>query len=463
MDIKRTCHFLLLFFGIILLSGCPLVGSLFNVEKCKAPRFLPEPGFFMFPQEVTLKSDTEGAVIYYTTDGSEPNENSNMYTQSILVDKSTVIKAIAVKKDYSPSDVSVGEYNIYRVNIEEASSVFGYDELSLAVATDDTLHILCSYKDSSYRYLHYVTNEGGTYSDSQLTSVQDTGYMYPSLAMDTVGNLFGCFYDRVADGINYFKKQPGGSWPADYNSYIATGFIDVTGTDISVDGEGNIHVIFTDHDVSGNYNVWYYKNTGGSWDSGLNLSTTDPLNQLTFGWDGNSLSTDINGAVHIFGVSEYPYSYLIYVTNKSGSWSYDLLNNSGGFVGYYDIATDIDSFPHISYSTDGNYALNYIGYDTASNSLKLQVVDAGSSGGNGYYNSIVVDDSGFVHISCTTGGYGGIKYVTNISGEWKTYVIDSDSTISATAIGLIGGKYPVIVYSVNGYNNNKIKVARITW
>ena len=466
MDIKRipliTRQLAILLAPILFLNSC-FLDFLFNPNKCAAPMFLPEPGFFMLPQEVTLKSSTEGAKIYYTTDGSNPDESSNLYTGSILVDKSTVIKAVAIKKGYSPSDISTGEYNIYDVTIKEASSGIGYDELSLAVTPDSSVHILCSYKDASNRYLRYVTNEDGTYSDSPLTSVQDTGYMYPSLARDTQGNLYECFYDRVADGINYFKKQSGGSWPADFNSYIATGFTDVSGTDISADNEGNIHVIFTDHDGSGNYNVWYYKNTGGNWDSGTNLTTTSPLDQLTFKWDGNSLSTDINGSVHIFGISEYPYSHLIYVTNRDGSWSYKLCDNTNGFVGYYDIAVDRDNLPHASYSTDNNYAINYINYDQTNDSLISQAIDTGDSGGNGYYNSIVVDDEGNVHISCTTGGYAGIKYITNISGNWETYIIDNDSSVSATAIGLIKGKFPVIAYSVNGYNNNKIKVANITW
>ena len=60
---------------------------------------------------VTLSSRTEGSSIYYTTDGSEPNENSNLYTEPFkvgsIVDRSkVVVKAIAVKDGYENSEIT---------------------------------------------------------------------------------------------------------------------------------------------------------------------------------------------------------------------------------------------------------------------------------------------------------------------------------------------------------------------
>ena len=55
---------------------------------------------------LTLTSETPGAKLYYTTDGSEPSEtNGSSYTVPFSVADITTVKAIAYKDNYEPSDV----------------------------------------------------------------------------------------------------------------------------------------------------------------------------------------------------------------------------------------------------------------------------------------------------------------------------------------------------------------------
>ena len=79
---------------------------------CETPTFSPAAGTFLTAQSVEISSATEGATIYYTLDGSEPTEESTAYTEAIAISKTTTIKAIAVKEEYSNSAVASATYKI---------------------------------------------------------------------------------------------------------------------------------------------------------------------------------------------------------------------------------------------------------------------------------------------------------------------------------------------------------------
>ncbi|WML58809.1 endonuclease [Neobacillus sp. PS2-9] len=61
---------------------------------------------------VTLSTATSGAVIYYTTDNTEPTEASAVYSQPIVITQATTIKAFAVKSGLTNSAVSSFAYTI---------------------------------------------------------------------------------------------------------------------------------------------------------------------------------------------------------------------------------------------------------------------------------------------------------------------------------------------------------------
>ena len=62
---------------------------------------------------VSLSSNTEGAIIYYTMDGSSPNETGRLeYTQPIAITKDITIKAIASKEGMLDSEIATFEYSV---------------------------------------------------------------------------------------------------------------------------------------------------------------------------------------------------------------------------------------------------------------------------------------------------------------------------------------------------------------
>ncbi len=80
-----------------------------NVAK---PTFSPAAGRYTEAQTVTISCATEGTTIYYTTDGTTPTANSTPYTQPILVEETTTLKAIAINADNEESPVATAKYVI---------------------------------------------------------------------------------------------------------------------------------------------------------------------------------------------------------------------------------------------------------------------------------------------------------------------------------------------------------------
>lgn len=82
---------------------------------CVAPTFSPAAGTYTSTQSVTISTETKGATIYYTTDGSAPDNTKTKYTGAISVSSTQTIKAIATKSGLDNSSVASAEYKIYPV------------------------------------------------------------------------------------------------------------------------------------------------------------------------------------------------------------------------------------------------------------------------------------------------------------------------------------------------------------
>lgn len=82
------------------------------VETVATPTFSPAEGTFDEAQSVSISCATDGATIYYTTDGTEPTTSSTVYGDPINVSENTTIKAIAVKNGMNKSEVASATYVI---------------------------------------------------------------------------------------------------------------------------------------------------------------------------------------------------------------------------------------------------------------------------------------------------------------------------------------------------------------
>ncbi len=107
---------------------------------------------------VTITCDTEGATIYYTTNGSTPSASSTRYTAPFNVSETMTIKAIAIK----------GE-----VSSEIATATFTYSS-----ATDNNLN--ANWHETAYN----IPESGITATSSSATYNQAWRIEYPHISTD---------------------------------------------------------------------------------------------------------------------------------------------------------------------------------------------------------------------------------------------------------------------------------------
>ncbi len=102
-------------------------------ETVATPTFSPAEGSYFEPQQVTISCATEGATICYTTDGSDPNENSAQFTPGVPlnISETTTVKAKAYKSGYTPSNIASATYSFPElITIAEAKAL-GVNEYAL--------------------------------------------------------------------------------------------------------------------------------------------------------------------------------------------------------------------------------------------------------------------------------------------------------------------------------------------
>jgi len=86
------------------------------------PEFSRPRGFYDGPFAVTIATETDGAAIYYTFDGTEPGytggrlPNGIIYTGPVPISRTTVLRATAMKPGHKPSSIVTHTYFLHTSN-----------------------------------------------------------------------------------------------------------------------------------------------------------------------------------------------------------------------------------------------------------------------------------------------------------------------------------------------------------
>ncbi|MBW2142175.1 MAG: chitobiase/beta-hexosaminidase C-terminal domain-containing protein, partial [Deltaproteobacteria bacterium] len=73
--------------------------------RVASPKFSLKPGMYTTEQTVRLDCPTTKAQIFFTTDRSEPTEDSTPYKDPIQLAESSTLSARAYKTGWAPSDI----------------------------------------------------------------------------------------------------------------------------------------------------------------------------------------------------------------------------------------------------------------------------------------------------------------------------------------------------------------------
>ncbi len=230
-----------------------------GLSNVATPTFSPSPGRYAEPQTVTINCQTEGATIFYTLDGSTPEagvtpaSSTQMFTESLVISKTTTVKAVAVV-DGEMSEVATAKFVI--------NDGSGYDPDSYFLVTDastlsDGDKIILAYVDEDISVAISTTQNTNNRKASEVT-VNDDETINPGDDTEIVTLLKnGTSYQfQVSDGYLYAGSSTKNilktTNDADEANSVAT---------ISIDNNGDATIVFQGRN---NHNVLRFNSNNGS-------------------------------------------------------------------------------------------------------------------------------------------------------------------------------------------------------
>ncbi len=159
-------------------------------------RFSVDRGFYTDPLSVSISTDTPGATIRYTTDGTAPTETSGIvYTGPITIDRTTTLRAAGLKTDYIPTNVDTQTYIFLDDVIHQSASQPGFPAIWDGIGQPPI--------SADYEMDPDVVNNPA-YRDEIIAGLQSIPTM--SIVMDPE-DLFG-----ATEGIYSNSGQRGSAW-----------------------------------------------------------------------------------------------------------------------------------------------------------------------------------------------------------------------------------------------------------
>lgn len=162
-------------------------------ESVAAPVVDPNGGSFTDAQTVTITCATEGASIYYTTDGSDPTTESTLYTGAFELTESATVKAIAVKNGCLNSEIVTVTFEKSKPAIvfdDVAEDAWYYDAVQWAVGAGVTVgtgnghfspNMICTRAQAVMFLWNAAGNPTPKTTDNPFVDVSEDAYYYQAM------------------------------------------------------------------------------------------------------------------------------------------------------------------------------------------------------------------------------------------------------------------------------------------
>ena len=155
-----------------------------GTPTCATPTFNPAAGLYTTAQNVTISTETSGATIRYTTDGTDPTESSSVYSAPISVSANTTIKAMATATGYNNSSIATANYYFVE-HAGTAADPYSVADARCAIdaglgvtdvyATGIVSEIVTAY-DPTYGNISYNISTDGTTTADQLQAYRGKSF-----------------------------------------------------------------------------------------------------------------------------------------------------------------------------------------------------------------------------------------------------------------------------------------------
>lgn len=408
-------------------------------QTCANPVFSQTSGTYNNELYVTISCETPGAVIRYTTNGSDPTESSNQYNIGITINSTTTLKAKAFKSGWNPSQVATANYIISIQNDFAGGTGSASDPYLIQTASQ--LDNVRNYLSSSFKLVSNISLS--SYSNwspiGQLGSSNNfrgsfngNGYTISNLTIirpseDFVG-LFGycagyatSFTNVVINNVNITGRLSVGSLAGLISDN--QGNVQSCGSSGTVRGLKSVGgLIGTGGNLSSCWsacNVYGDVNVGGLTGNSPSVSSCYATGNI-FGTNGGSSSSEVRSIGGLAGTGDNSAISNSYATGSvTGSYSN---SNVGGLVGQC-----------VSGTISNCYA---VGQVTGSQSQYTGGISGWSSGGYSitycYWNT---------ETSGTTNSYGGTGKTTSQMIQQNTFSNWSFSNVWSI---INGSTYPYL-------------------
>ncbi len=239
-----------------------------------APTLDPAPGTYTGETIVRISATGTGAVIRYTTDGTEPTSRSTRYQWPLLIDATTTVKAKAFRPDYSVSSTTSGTYAL------DASGAVATPTISPAGGEFTTAQTVTISVATSGATIYYTTDgddptesdatvtSGGTITVSQSLPLKVKAFKSGSTA-SAIRRADYLITGAVAGGgrSSYAIKSDGTLWAWGYNVYGQLGDSSTTNRTAPVQVSTLTNVVAV---AAGTYHALAVKSDGTVWSWGYN-------------------------------------------------------------------------------------------------------------------------------------------------------------------------------------------------